>query len=234
MKKSVLILLTIALVGVGRPVSAQVIEVGALVGMNASQLYGDVGDIASGSIPGVGSVTANMNEWKQGPIGGVFLGLHLSNFIGLRIEAIAVQKGGQGPISGTVMGSPVDGTITLDITYLEIPILITASWFLKDVTLRLLGGVSYDQRVSAEVELETQGVQQPPEDRIDVDDLVKSTDIGFVLGGEALVSLGWLNVLLDLRWTPGQTNINDGFGIDSPRFKNNTVSFMAGFSLGGT
>ncbi len=234
MKKSILILLTIGLVGVGRPVSAQVIEVGVLVGMNASQLYGDVGDIASGSIPGVGSVTANMNEWKQGPIGGVFLGLHLSNFIGLRIEAIAVQKGGQGPITGTVMGSPVDGIIKLDITYLEVPILITASWFLKDVTLRLLGGVSYDQRVSAEVELETQGVQQPPEDRIDVDDLIKPTDIGFVLGGEALVSMGWLNMLLDLRWTPGQTNINDGFGVDSPRFKNNTVSFMAGFSLGGT
>jgi len=227
-------LLVVAFVASGQPVAAQVFELGALVGINASQLYGDVGDIASGSVPGVGSVSANMNEWKQGPIGGAFLGLHLSNFIGLRVEAMAVQKGGRGPITGTVMGNPVDGTITLDIYYLEVPVLITASWYLKQVTFRILGGFSYDQRVSAELDLETQGAATPPEDKIDVDDLIKPVDVSIILGGEAMVSMGFLNVLFDLRWSIGQTNINDGFGVDSPRFRNHTVSFMAGISLGGT
>lgn len=179
----------------------------------AAKMYGGV----------KGGVTfANMSDiddssMRTGFVGGVFVGTHVNDQLGFRVEGLYVQKGAKADSAN------VDVTYKGD--YIEFPIL-----FVYDLTssetmgFNLFAGPTLGFNVSAKVE------------DTDVKDNTESFEFGATIGaGLAKKMAGGKAITLDARYALGATGVGKDVpdNVDNP--KNRGIDVMVGFQvpLGG-
>jgi hypothetical protein len=166
---------------------------------------------------------------RSGFVGGVHARFDLTPMIGVQPELLFVRKGAKLFSTNVTIGGTTFGSVgtTLDVDYLEIPVLLRlAVPNTGPVGLHLLGGpvasIKMDEKLS------TTGLIGVSLDS----DQVKTSDFGLAFGAGATLRNGGMNLLAEGRYTFGMTNVSDlPFGGD---VKNGSFYAMAGleFPLG--
>ena len=154
---------------------------------------------------------------RIGAEAGVYVTRKLFGPIDGQIEALVSQK-------GTVLKNDprFDGDLKVRITYLDVPALLGYRVALSQKTAlhALAGGVfSFrisDKQLEGSEELE-EGVKQA----------FTSTDIGLSVGG----AISFRQILVDVRYVWGLTNINNDVDRDELTVRNRTLSVSVGFRI---
>lgn len=215
-----LFVLLILAPGASAPVLAQN-TFGFRLGINVATL---TGDFAS-------STDANS---RMGFAAGIYGALPLQYALTLQLEMLYMQKGFQ-PTVLTLVGNDgsvqelVDTDAALELTYLEIPILIKytidAGSFRVDPYLGSFMSVELAERLR--IEGVGDGISEQNDD-------IASPDVGFVLGGDLNVTLGTLDIVLGGRYTRGLTNLLEPSVAAEGRSSDvitSTFSFFVGLNL---
>jgi opacity protein-like surface antigen len=199
---------------------------GFKVGFNMSNVSvpeSDLADYVLEIIEDSTGISVGSNETLTGYTFGVFLTYNLTPTFAIQPELLYTSKGFSIPITAMDI-------ITLDLdfrmTYLEIPVLAKLQFGSGSTKPFLLAGPAISLLMSSDMELLGQSV--------DIKDLTKSTDLGFVFGGGVVFPVGNGKVTLDGRYTLGLSNIVD-LPIDIPLvdvdIKNTNLSFMLGYAF---
>ena len=131
-----------------------------------------------------------------------------SPVVGLQVEPAYVQKGAKVDISGT--GYKMEQTLTAD--YIDIPVLLKASFGDGPVKPYLLAGASIAFSLGdAKVEFDklTINGQTIPSNQSDDTVKVKSTDFILNFGGGVIIPLGQVNIFIEGQYNIGLTDVND-------------------------
>jgi len=143
---------------------------------------------------------------RTGFVGGVYGVLELSSMIGVQPELLFVRKGAKLFSTSVTIGGITFGSVgsTLDVDYLEIPVLLRLSVPNTGlVDLRLLAGpvasIKMDEKLS------TTGLIGVSLDS----DQVKTSDFGLALGAGAAIRNGGMRLVAEGRYTMGLSNISD-------------------------
>ena len=167
---------------------------------------------------------------RSGFVGGAYGSFDLSPSFAVQPELLYVRKGAKLFSTTVTLGGITFGSVgsTLDVDYLEVPVLLRLSLVpAGPVDLRLLGGPVASFKVDEKIS--TTGL-------IGVSlgtDQAKSTDFGLALGGAAAIRNGGLKVVAEGRYTFGLSDVSDlPFGGE---IKNSAIYAMLGleFALGG-
>ncbi|MDH3268947.1 MAG: PorT family protein [Ignavibacteria bacterium] len=192
---SLIIILTLFIT----PLNAQV-QLGLQAGAN-------LGDVSLDPTPE--GVTTGMRAGLM--FGGVFF-YSFSPIIGLQVEPAYVQKGATIDITQTENGMTVklEGTLTGD--YIDIPVLLKASFGEGPVKPYLLAGASIAFSLGdAIIELDNATIdgQSIPIDQSEDTVKVKSTDIILNFGGGVIIPAGQVNIFVEAQYNLGLSNVND-------------------------
>lgn len=166
---------------------------------------------------------------RSGFVGGVHGRFDLTPMIGVQPELLFVRKGAKLFSTNVTIGGTTFGSVgtTLDVDYLEIPVLLRLSApNTGPVGLHLLGGPVASFKLDEK--LSTTGLIGVSLDS----DQVKTSDFGLALGAGATIRNGGMNLLAEGRYTFGLSNVSDlPFGGE---VKNGSFYAMAGleFPLG--
>ncbi len=159
---------------------------------------------------------------KMGFLGGIFVDLGLSENFGIQPEIIYISKG----ITATGVDDDVEFTSTVNLTYLEIPLLlklkIPAS---PQLGFQILAGPTIGMNLTSNVVIESDGVIVEDED---IKDDIKSMDMGVSFGAGVGIGMGSGMLTLDGRYTMGLISIADDTDEEA---KNNCISIMAGYAF---
>lgn len=215
-----------------QPALAQPVwEIGALGGINSGSLSADTENLASGSATGIGSISGNIDGGKTDGIAGLFVMVSFTDYLGARIEGLGTMKGGKGDVSGTILGTNFTGELFYKLNYVELPILFVGSWpASQNFTLRGFVGPAIDFLANAKIELKaTTDSGASGSDEEDISEAIKGTAFNGVIGAEGAFTLGGVNLLLDVRYTLGFSNVMDD--LVPFEIKTNTLSFMFGLGF---
>jgi hypothetical protein len=151
--------------------------------------------------------------------GGVFVDIGFSEMIGLQPEILYISKGAK--------AEEAEGSVTMNLTYLEIPLLlklkIPASPLL---TFQILAGPTIGMNLGAKGVIEATGEETQEED---FKDDIKLMDMGVSFGAGVGIGLGSSGILtLDGRYTMGLVSIAEDAGEEA---KTNYISIMAGYAF---
>ena len=140
-------------------------------------------------------------------IAGAFVAHRLHGPIGVQLEALYSQKGGNAPA--------IEGTGGVRLSYLEVPLLLRATLPHADARVMrpyLLAGPAVAFRLTCELAAEVDGQQT----RLDCDDPIfggeantKPVDVGMVFGGGTAIGLGRAALQLEARYALGLSSIDD-------------------------
>jgi len=205
-------------------------EIGLKAGMGGAKLTGD--DVKSFTffVDELNYVEGDVEDMKMGFVGGGYATAHFAKQFGVRLEALYVQKGGTGDLTGEFDGFPFQVEMSFKLDYIEFPLLAVVSFPAgTSGTFDLFAGPAVAFNLNAELEVEAEG-QSASEDI----ENASSTDFGGVVGAGFTLALTSVNLFADARWEWGFTNIVDS-DLDAD-IKNNAFGFMigVGFPLGGT
>ena len=203
-------------------------EFGLKAGVSAAKLSGDDTKYEF-TVDSDNFEKGELGDMKLGFVGGGYATMHLNKQFGLRLEALYIQKGGEGTVEGEDGGVPytADWTATLD--YFEIPLLAVFSIPAGTSGIfDIFAGPAVGFNVTAKEKYESASGSE----EADIED-VTGTDFGGVLGVGFTLALDSMNLFADARWEMGFTNIID---VEDADVKNNAFGFMigVGFPLGGT
>lgn len=224
-------------------------EFGVKGGLTDSRLRGSQVSLFI-SEPGV-SIGGAVGNYTRGFTGGVYIRRYFSDFVALQVEAAYVEKGGEGPIYGTididvpnvgVFPADVDAMATISLDYMEVPVLAVFTFPHDDdskVILTASGGAYFAVKTRSEVNLEGTAVAKWVDNSNRTFRLgetyeltnVKRYDIGGIVGIGVEVATGNVRILFDGRYEFGLVNLDDTGQTD---VWNNTFSLTAGvgFPLG--
>lgn len=196
---AVLLLFTLG----GGTAHAQLLQYGIKGGLNIASLSGDeMDDLDS----------------RMGLAAGAYLSVPVVPSLSIQPEVLYMMKGATESFNGT------DVTIQLD--YLEIPILVKYSFGVPGAPARpsIFAGPAFGLNLSSKVKAEAGGesVEEDLED-------IKDTDLGLVFGAGLAFHLSGYSLGLDVRYNLGLTSIDDtGEGFD---VKNNVISLLVSFGF---
>ncbi len=174
-------------------------EGGVKGGISMANFYGD--DVEDTSM-------------KIGAVGGAFVTAHINEMIGVRLEALYVQKGAEAEDS---VGTTVE-TVKAKYDYLEIPLLAVAQFEAAEkMMINVYAGPALGILVSAKVE------------DVDVKDFTKSMDFGIAGGAGFSYAMEAFTILLEARYTLGLMSLDDTEA--EADVKNGNFSIMGGFSI---
>ena len=230
-----LFLLLFVLVAFASGVHAQA-SFGVKAGLNTSTiLFDDEGGLDE---PGLDK------QPRLGFVGGLTADLPFTPTFGLRAEVLYAQKGYaldfdfEGEIGGETFS--VDGKQTLQLDYIEIPLMLRYSIPMENgLEVGLLGGLVPAFKINEgigcsgfESEVDGEDVCEDIEQELEDDDLgLKSFDVGGAIG--ATVGAGPFGV--DLRYTYGFIDLSeedaDNFANDNPAH-NSVFSITAAYRFG--
>jgi hypothetical protein len=146
-----------------------------------------------------------------GAVGGVFISQSINDMFGWSLEGLFSQKGAK-------FDDGVDeGKYKL--TYIDVPFLLMAGPSSS-------GNTRFNVFTGPQISFNTKAEIESEDVTIDVDDEVKSTDFGWVLG----VGLSSGRITADARYTLGLSNISEGAD-EGDKVKNRTFSVMIGIKL---
>ena len=149
---------------------------------------------------------------KTGAVGGLFISKAITSTVGIRGEGLFSQKGAKGEEDGT--------DLTFRLNYVDVPVLLTLSPSSSgDARFSFFTGPQFSFNIKAEAEAEVDGTTL----KQDLDDEIKGTDLGWVLG----VGVDKGRFSADARYTLGLTNIAS----DGDNLKNRVFSVMIGVKL---
>jgi len=158
---------------------------------------------------------------KMGFLGGIFADIGLSENFGIQPEILYISKG----IKATGEEDEEEFTSTVNLTYLEIPLLlklkIPAS---PQLRFQILAGPAIGMNLGAKVAIDVEGEDIPDED---IKDDIKYMDMGVSFGAGVGIGMGSGILTLDGRYTMGLMSIAD----DEDDAKNNYISIMAGYAF---
>ncbi len=223
-------------------------EVGLKGGITNARLTGDAITLWIGEEED--ELAGAIDGYKLGFVGGGYARADFSDLFGIQAEILYKQKGGEGPAAGTAVVRPpnsvplestFDGTLTLQIDYIEVPVLATFT-FKPDkdgrLSLRGLVGPTFSYCASAEVRLEGQAHNPtlPLDDQNflvdetkDADAWIEDIEVGALIGVSVSYAFSGMEMFLDARWGRGLTTI-DNTTNDRSSY-NSAVDFMAGFEI---
>jgi hypothetical protein len=222
MKKTVLILIlvfTYFFVGSG---FAQ-FQIGPLVGANLSSLSMDP------DIPG-----GNINTKTGFAVGGIIV-INFSPIIGLQLEPTYMQKGAVIHTPFTDFGLIFEMERTIEVNYIDIPVLFRVSFGGEFIKPYLLGGGYIAFPVSkAKIEIEKVIVNGEdfinivPEEDITQEIETNSIDYGLNFGAGISFQLGIIDLFLEVQYSLGLSKLNDEdfliFPPDVPIFPDIVIS----------
>ncbi len=206
-------------------------QIGIWLGGEDSQLAGTVGDN------------------KPGFNGGIFVTAFFSEFFGVQVEAMYVQKGGEGVASGTAIYHPdydnprevfFDGTVYAYVDYIEFPVLAVFNFDATDgskVRLRGYAGPVFAHNIRAEARLkgtayveaqDTNYRTQSIDEREDIGQRVKNFEFGLMFGGAVYWDIGNVDLVIESRWEKGLTTLDNTTLYRD--IKTSNVSILFGFS----
>lgn len=171
---------------------------------------------------------------RTGFVGGIYGAFDLTPAIGIQPELLFVRKGAKlFEYSGDVIGIPVSESVSLDVDYLEVPVLLRVSLPVAEpVDVRLLAGPVASLKMDEK--LSTSGLFGYSLDS----DQIKTADIGIAAGAAVALRSGDMRIVGEGRYTFGLTNVSDlsvgGVSLGGD-VKNGSFYLMAGleFLFGG-
>lgn len=197
----------------------QVVSIGPKIGVNFTNLHGDV---------------SNQTMQVGVSVGGI-LTYSVVNVFGISLEALYSQKGAKFE-NATVANSAQRLNFNRKINYVEVPLL--ARYFLNksgDFRPNVFVGPNFGFKLNAkDVNRTIVGGASQPDD--DISDAINPVDVG-ITGGIGLNFLvqSAMRVLIDARYTYGFSNIAEsqlpGFSTD-PTVGNSSITITAGLSFG--
>lgn len=156
---------------------------------------------------------------KTGFVGGAFLIVPLSTFLGLQPEILLSQKGLQG--SGTLLTVPYSFTRTT--TYIDVPLMVQ----IKPLEmLSIVGGPQYSFLLQERSVYSFGGNNVVLEEAFDNDNIRKNL-LGFIIGAD--ISLDHVVISGRAGWD-FLNNHGDGTS-STPRYKNQWLQFTVGFKI---
>ncbi len=145
-------------------------------------------------------------ENRTGFVGGAYAAFNLGPAIGVQPELLFVRKGAKLFSQNVSVGGVDLGDVhtTLDVDYVEIPVLLRLSLPTPGpVSVRLLAGPVADIKVSEKLSLGGLVSYSLSSNQ------VKNADYGIAAGGAVAVQSGGVRVVGEGRYTYGLTNISD-------------------------
>jgi len=144
-------------------------------------------------------------ENRTGFVGGVYAGFDLTPMIGIQPELLFVRKGAKlFEYTGEVAGIPLSESVSLDVDYLELPVLLRVSLPVAEpLGVRLLAGPVASLKLDEK--LSTSGLFGYSLDS----DQIKTADIGIAAGAAVAVRSGNMRIVGEGRYTFGLTNVSD-------------------------
>lgn len=203
------------------PASAQLFGIGGRAGLNISNLSGDF-DFGFGNV--------NFSPKTGIMVGGSF-NIRLIPFISLQPEIIYTEKGAKlDEIEMLGQRIPADGSV--DLTYLEVPILLKARLPVPGLSPIVYAGpaIAFNLDAGWDSDIPDVGGIQFDGDEIDLKDYVKSTDLGFVFGAGIEFGAPVLKINLEARYTMGITELDDSEDFDLG-VRNNVISIILGVTF---
>jgi hypothetical protein len=163
-----------------------------------------------------GDLTLSFDQ-NIGGAGGLFVAYDMTRAFGLQAEALFSQKGTR---SDNAFGSGEDLKIRVD--YIEVPVLARANLRAADrATVHLFGGPSFAARLRDSQKIGSDSLEG--EERLEV----RRYDVGATVGA----ALDLNRFIVDVRYTFGLLNINDGPDRDEFEVKTRTFTTMVGFRI---
>ncbi|MGQ0721327.1 MAG: porin family protein [Candidatus Eiseniibacteriota bacterium] len=167
---------------------------------------------------------------------GGFAHFPVNDFISIQPEVLYMMKGDEEDISGTfdIDGQTIqlDGTVAVEATYLEVPVLARFG-FAPGAPARpiLLVGPSLAINLSADLVASGESGGSSVDLSEDISDEVKKIDLGLVVGGgmEFPLGAGAQTLGFDARYTFGVTNVDDS-GSDG-EIKNGVFTVLGTFAF---
>lgn len=175
-------------------------------------------NVAATSFAGDDSTDA-YDERRIGFLAGGFGVLPLTDRIALQIEGLFSQKGGR------VTVEEIDATSTLELDYLDFPVLARVGGAVSDRTrLHVFAGPSVGFRMGARSRVTVSGDTFSSGSVDNIEDDVTLFDFGFVAGAGADIGR---RLVVDARYSWGLNNVikDDSAGVE---IKNRVLSLMAG------
>lgn len=186
-------------------------DIGVKAGINAS-------DFQSDRVGG--------DERRRAYVGGGFVEADFVGPLAVQAELLFSQKGDE-----TELGT---GTFEVKLNYIEVPVMAKLQGpLLGNAEANFYAGPAVALKVSES----TEGLA--PNTRL-TGTVAKSVDVSAALGVEFGVGVGAGRLIIDLRFTPGFTQIRDNavleannatFEIPDPEASNSTLSVMVGLAL---
>ncbi len=195
MTKTILLRLALLALLIVAPAGAQT-NLGVIGGLNIADLHGkdvdgDKIDFSSRTAMGVGGL----------------LEIGLGEKVALRFEPMYLQKGGEFDEIDADLGAVKFSTKTADV---EVPILLKLDLSSTATRPYLIAGPTIGIIVTSKIELSAPGVSA----EIDIDEITKSTELAFTLGGGVSFPAGKSVLFLEGRYAFGLTDIVDDGAVD--------------------
>ena len=153
---------------------------------------------------------------RTGFMFGGILFIKIPGVLGLQFEPAYVQKGASLDQTATELGNTIKVEATLNADYLDIPVLLKASFGGGPVQPYLLAGASVAFLLGdAKLEIDKFTVNgedvtsQIPSDEREEKVEVKSTDFILNFGGGVIISAGPVNIFIEGQYNLGLTDVND-------------------------
>jgi len=187
------------------------------LGLQAGANFADVTNFPTPFIEDVPEIDIDVEtSMKTGFMFGGMLFYSFSPILGLQFEPAFVQKGAKVDISATLEGMTLKAEGTVTANYIDIPVLLKASFGKGPVKPYLLAGASVAFLLGdAEFEVDKatlNGVdilsEIPSNERIDTL-LTKSTDFILNFGGGVIIPLGQVNIFIEGQYNLGLSDVND-------------------------
>jgi hypothetical protein len=213
-------------------VMAQNNLIGPLIGLNLANIDVDIKE-------GEQQIDTGMRTGFA--FGGMFYWSFTSN-IGIQCEPVYTQKGAKANVKWTENGTNIDMDQTFKTNYIDIPVLLKASFGQKNAKPYVIAGPYIGLRTGdAMVDIDRVSVNgqditsQVPSDEREVELDTKSTDFGINIGAGFLFSLTTNYLFIEGQYSMGLTNINAEEDNDANTLKTKGIQIRIGllFSLGG-
>lgn len=223
-------------------------EAGLKAGVTNARLLGDPVALWLGE--GENELAGAIDDYKLGFVGGVYTRVDFNDLFGIQAELLYKQKGGKGPAKGIAVVTPpntvplesnFEGTLTLQIDYIEMPVLAVFTFKPGEngrLSLRGLIGPTFAYSASAEMRLEGEAYNATlpvgeqwitVDERKDAGPAVENFEVGALVGLSIAYAFERMEMLLDVRWGRGFTTIDNT--VSGRSSYNSGLDVMAGFAI---
>jgi hypothetical protein len=225
MKHRLLVLTTlVALSGLFSVTSASATgwKFGAKAGATSATLHGNVSRWIT--LPGLDILT-DLKGSRTGFAGGVFMNVSATPILSVQVEVLYTQKGGSGRAAITRDNITfVDADVTIELDYIEFPVLGMATFPAGPLGVSGFGGFSVGYAANTNAVVEIGGTS----DTIGINALVTGADVSAVMGLGLAFGVGSVEIVGDGRFEYSLKDINSSGTGD---IRNGTFFLMVGVMI---